>query len=212
MKKSEETKNKIIEAFLKAMSVQPWEKIGVTALCQEVGITRSTFYLYFSDIPDLMDQLQAALLADFDCMNHQVCQPAAMHFPDQFDYAPQPELLAWFAFCERHRSAIIALLDPVNGSKPFYTAMSEKLEDYLQAMMDRDGMPRDPLRSYFLHLCSELYILSARTWLTHPQEVFHSLDEAVHLVNAARVGSCYLSWKSRNDPDFDAKMKIGGMK
>ena len=37
------------------------EELSVRAICQRAGVNRSTFYLHFSDVYDMMDQFEAAM-------------------------------------------------------------------------------------------------------------------------------------------------------
>ena len=37
------------------------EELSVRAICQRAGVNRSTFYLHFSDVYDMMDKFEAAM-------------------------------------------------------------------------------------------------------------------------------------------------------
>ena len=45
------------DALLELLEEQPFEKITVAALCRQAEITRATFYLHFSDINAVLDEL-----------------------------------------------------------------------------------------------------------------------------------------------------------
>ena len=51
------TKRAIMEAFIKLLGEHPLDKITVKDIVEECGVNRNTFYYYFQDIYDLLDQL-----------------------------------------------------------------------------------------------------------------------------------------------------------
>ena len=48
--KSEQTRTKIADTFLKLSTQKKWDKISVKEICSEASITRGTFYQYFNDL------------------------------------------------------------------------------------------------------------------------------------------------------------------
>ena len=54
------------DALLELLEEQPFEKITVAALCRQAEITRATFYLHFSDINAVLDELldEALMVAE----------------------------------------------------------------------------------------------------------------------------------------------------
>lgn len=45
----------IKDAFIKLVKEEPYSKITITQICREADITRSTFYLHFSSITDVLN-------------------------------------------------------------------------------------------------------------------------------------------------------------
>ena len=62
------TKEIVKDAFLELLRDTPYEKITVTALCRQAGITRATFYLHYDNIDDVLNELldDALRLTEFD--------------------------------------------------------------------------------------------------------------------------------------------------
>lgn len=56
--RSQETQAKIETAFLKKLSKKNISKITVKELCEEVGITRSSFYGHYEDVYDLFKKIE----------------------------------------------------------------------------------------------------------------------------------------------------------
>lgn len=92
--KSEQTKQNIIDTYLKLIPSKCWDKITVKELCAQANITRGTFYQYYSDIYDLMEQIENTLLDDVNRFYNAASksQPSSSYstgkFEDSFDYAP----------------------------------------------------------------------------------------------------------------------------
>ena len=51
------TKTIIRDAFLEELSVMPFEKVTVARVCRGAGIPRSTFYIHYSGLTDVVDEL-----------------------------------------------------------------------------------------------------------------------------------------------------------
>ena len=54
------TNNRIEHAFLQLLSAKSIDKISVSELCKNAEICRSSFYLHYSDIYDLMQKIEVA--------------------------------------------------------------------------------------------------------------------------------------------------------
>lgn len=215
--KSENTKRHIVSSFLLLMEEKPWDRISVIEICRKADITRGTFYQYFGDIYDLVEQLEHSLLADLKerfsgVPRHVYSKSRPEDFLTKFDYSPPASFLTWFAFCRDHRDAMMALLHTQNGDPYFIKKLKTILRESIETDMDRDGTANDYLRSHFLTVFMELHILSARTWLeSREQEDYLSVEDIVNLLNTMRVGSVYLSYKSVSDPSFEERMAPGSL-
>lgn len=211
--KSEVTKKKIIDSYLELIPRKKWDKITVKELCVQAGITRGTFYQYFNDIYDMMEQIEEPMLDD---LNHRYqslpAKQAAIYPPEQFnqrfEYGPPKELFVWFNFCKKYHNAVAVLLDPRNGDTYFVKKLKTILTEHINRIMDCDGMPKDSLREHFTKIFLELHFLSARSWLDSTNDTFLATDEIINLLNTMRVGANYLSYKQLTAPDFNDKMNF----
>lgn len=210
--KSRQTKQHIIMAYLALIRSKKWDKISVIEICKKAEITRGTFYQYFGDIFDLMEQLEGDLLEDLK-ERYAHCLPVhgrivtREKFPDQFDYSPPEIFLVWFGFCREHREAMLSLLDRKYGDSYFVKKLKVILREKLEEMMDSDGHARDELRVHFVEVFVELHLLSAQSWLAPETDDYLSVEDIVNLLNTMRVGAGYLHWKNAMDSDYKDKMK-----
>lgn len=214
--KSEHTKQKIIDTYLSLIQTKKWDRITVKDLCSSAGITRGTFYQYYSSIYELTDYLEDTLIQDITERYERYSTASPEPFPieeflTRFNCEPPLHLLAWFDFCKDNRAAVSALLHPVNGEPYFEIKLRTLLEHSIRKMMDDDGLPHDELRNYFLRIFTELHFLSARTWLSSEGDSFLSVSEIVNLLNVMRVGAGYLTYKTQTNPDFSSHFsKLAG--
>lgn len=61
----QETEERIIGVFIELLQKKTLEKITVSELCKGSGINRSSFYLHFTDVYNLMDRVEERLAIYF---------------------------------------------------------------------------------------------------------------------------------------------------
>lgn len=211
--KSIQTKQHIILSYLALMRLKKWDKISVIEICKKAEITRGTFYQYFGDIYDLIEQLENELLEDLKdryaacCLRKRALIPVEK-FLEKFEYTPPEIFLAWFEFCKDHKEAMLSLLDRKFGDTYFVKKMKVIIKNIIEEMMDSEGTAKDELRAHFVEVFVELHLLSVQTWLSSETEEFLSVEDIVNLLNTMRVGAMYLTWKRNVDLEFQEKMKI----
>lgn len=52
------TKKLIFEAFLELLEKNPIEKISISDVCRDADVNRSTFYKYYSDLPQVLSEIE----------------------------------------------------------------------------------------------------------------------------------------------------------
>ena len=200
--KSAQTKRHIVSSFLRLMDKKPWEKITVIEICRQADITRGTFYQYFGDIYDLVEQLEESLLNDLKTRLGSVSRHSGIRyrtedFLTKYDATPPRSFLAWFEFCRDHRDAVIALLDRKNGDAYFVKKLKVLLKTSIEEVMDADATANDDLRAHFVSVFLDLHLLGAQSWLeADPSENdYLSVEDIVNILNTMRVGAQYLAWR-----------------
>lgn len=94
---TQQTVNRLKEAFWKLYETKPIEKISVRQITELAGYNHATFYLYFSSVRDVRDQIEDDLIAQRDlilkqCMHDGTLPSIAPHMqmPSQSEAAQQP--------------------------------------------------------------------------------------------------------------------------
>lgn len=60
------TRMLIRQAFTQLLAQKPIQSISIKELCELAGINRGTFYAHYTDVYDLLQQMEAEMLADFE--------------------------------------------------------------------------------------------------------------------------------------------------
>lgn len=204
-KKSEQTKTNIIQAYIHLMAKKSWDRITVKELCVEAAITRGTFYQYYNSIYDLMEQIEQPLLQELEDKYRKTGlhtkRPAEMKpFRAATDCAPPASFSYWLQLCQENKETMRALLSE-NGDQYFVSKTKVILGEYINQMMNYDGMPEDGLRSHFHKAFVELHLLTARTWLSSDEVEFLSMNEILSVLNTLRVGANYMSYLDKAEKD-----------
>lgn len=90
------TKNKLKQALIDLSETIPFPEITVKDLCQKAGLSRSTFYVYYSNTREILDELQLETIAE--AYMDRIYQPDKAHI-DGMKYALE------------HRSKLKLLMD-----------------------------------------------------------------------------------------------------
>ena len=71
------TKMLIRRAFTDLLRQKPLQSISVRELCSKAGINRSTFYAHYSDVYDLLNQIEEEMLAELRVALEPLLRPEA---------------------------------------------------------------------------------------------------------------------------------------
>ncbi len=138
---SEITRQNLIDAFCFLAAKKPVAKITIRELVEKAGYNRGTFYRYFRDIYDVLEQVESLVL-------RQVAENFRLNIkPENFEQT----FLAAFTKIQRERAAYFdVLLCPENQAR-----FAEKLlEEISPTFMETFRLPLDEVRSKYL---TEIY-------------------------------------------------------
>ena len=66
------TRQAIIDAFWELALEQGIDKVTISAVTKKANLNRGTFYVYFTDMPELLSQVEADLIHDFQNRMEQI--------------------------------------------------------------------------------------------------------------------------------------------
>ena len=190
MQKSEMTCDSILQGYIKLLDSTHFDKVTVRALCGEVGIVRSTFYTYFSDIYEVIQTIEDNLISAFmrvdqaDCIEPEFDQRLRTEWG--FPIEPSPGFYRWFDCCLENWDALRAMIGP-HGDPYFVQKFRRTLTDHVTHLMHADRMPDDELRRGYTESMVEVHFILVRNWMLHENTSLNAARIAV-ILNSMRVG------------------------
>lgn len=189
--KSERTRRRIIASYLALLDHMDFDKVPVSSICKEAQIVRSTFYVYFSDIYELIQLIEDEVLEALDHADDQTDE--ALEFNANraktdwgFPIPPPFSLSKWVLICEEQGLTLQAMLGP-HGDQYFVQKLRKQLERHIRKTMNHDGMPRDKLREGFVPAMVDAHLALIRSWLLDEDSDL-SPAMIVTILNTMRVG------------------------
>lgn len=122
-----QTKQTLVDAFWKLYREKGIEKITVGEIAATAGYNRSTFYEYFSDVPEMLRQIEDAILEEMQ-----------FGIPDD-EKIPIDEVVAIF---ERNADALSLLLGE-HGDFSFFFRVRGRMKDAFHALAKQNGVEVD---------------------------------------------------------------------
>lgn len=136
-KKTEKTKEKIITALIELMQIKNIKQINVSELCREAQINRSTFYLHYHDIADLLEKTKnetiETLLIKVKANKNQI---QSIHKQDGvMMILTYQDILNAFRNVEEKKALVTSLLSD-QGDPQFYNELRHELRDLMRFFLD----------------------------------------------------------------------------
>ena len=124
-KRSARTRAAIYDAFVDLIEQKGFDAISITDITRKAKVNRSTFYLHFKDKLDLVIQMQAEIIQDFETI---LFQTLAMNIADinKLD-APLPVVVSLFSYFKEHAKVISALLE-LKGEISFQAQLKKTIQ------------------------------------------------------------------------------------
>lgn len=167
-KKTEQTKADIREAFWRFYAESPIEKVSVRQVCELAGYNRATFYLYFQDIYDLLESIEAELLAGMTACVESCMQRLEKNSGKLALMAALKEVIIFY---ERNKRYIVVLLGP-QGDPAFTIRLKDALKPLWRRYVitqtgDHTEQELDLMLEYTLS--GTLFMVSR--WLAEPGDI-----------------------------------------
>lgn len=172
--KTEQTKYDIKCAFLQLLETKKFEDITVREISDLSGYHRSTFYLYFKNVNDVLWQVEKDLLDDFrDFLRAELTrvQPRTI---DDF------VRVVVYALRSRHRPDItqpIFLLMGDNGDHAFLNALKSHIKENMADLEQVNKMIDDDEKDYLIEFFASGAIAIVKKWFENGMNI--PIEQAV---------------------------------
>lgn len=169
------------EAFYTLYEDNPVNRISVSALCAEAGYSRGAFYSYYTDIYDLLEVLELALLDDLGPIYalkqdaDSLARLRAGNVPDN--------CVDWFRKCYANKRFLYSLIGK-HGDPAFQFKLKKSLRESLRRVAMFDGVQDDD-RTRALMEYQLSGIIGVLIYYFEHEEVFDA-EEASEVVNTMR--------------------------
>lgn len=153
------TRMLIRRALMSLLAQKPIQSISVKELCELAGINRSTFYAHYTDLHDLLQQIEDEMFADFEKALETLYQPGTA--------GPEPVAVTTEVFqCLKDNSDLCTVTLSDYGDKAFALKLLQRgreccVENYLQYF--KGASPRQV--EYYYAFVSAGCIGLLRRWL-----------------------------------------------
>ncbi len=153
------TKSLLLQGLIQLMETKDIKDISVKELSDLADINRGTFYLHYSDVYDMLAQLEDELFNEFYEIIDRTLKPdTALH-------TPRVTLLEIFSFLERHREVAKAMMSP-HGDLAFVNRVKNMVKERLDSILKASRAASDGcyLEAFAVSGC----IGVIETWLAQP--------------------------------------------
>lgn len=179
------------EALLKLLEEKEYEYITVKEICMRAGVNRSTFYLHYDSINDILDECMENADREFKkafSVNHKT-------FASQIYYLPEDELILI------NDKFIMPYLNYVKNNRAMYKAaymhrkclgseerMNHMSEGIIKPILSRFHIPEDEHKYWIKFYISGCHAI-IQEWLTGDckEPVEKIMDIMVRLIKPYRV-------------------------
>lgn len=151
-----DTERRIIEAFAALLSEKEMEKITVSEICRMTGIHRTSFYLHFQDVYDLMDKLDLYLSA-------QYLDIFTENSDENYDLSERFGIM--FSFIAKNMNFYKAYIPLGTELKFFDAVLSKEAKANKEQIIERYGFTDDEELEYHTHFFTAGITAMIYRWL-----------------------------------------------
>lgn len=192
-KKTYQTRLKIMDAYIELMQTKDFDTITVKSIAEKAGVTRGTFYLYFTDIYEMITYIEDTLLDEMpSTITIRQYNVDPLSFPSYEVCQDNEWEREWFNYYKQYHTYFNTLLGP-HGDASFKGKIKKLLQSTLKIKMKQDGMPEDDFQKYFMELIPDLFLILANEWTKNTESCSLDIDAVMEIISTIRIGSLYSS-------------------
>ena len=169
---TEQTRANLREAFWNLYAERPIERISVREITDRAGYNRATFYLYYHDVYEVLEEIEDALLGGLArLVNDRLLQG------DRLDFSQHMGVILRMA--QEYRGYFEVLIGE-KGDPTF----SRRFKEVVAPLLERFVLPSEGLTQQESHVLLEFYlsgiVAAVSTWLSEPDPM--SIDQLIDLI------------------------------
>ena len=184
---------KVFHALIELTKTKNIETITVKAITTQANISRGTFYLYFSDIEQVIQTIEKFLLDKMPRIAEycNLSEPRSFpDFPSLEDCTNNAWEEAWFLYFQTYQEPLNTLLGP-HGDGSFYLKLKKAIMKELNQHMLFDGFTNDAMSKYFQSLYADTFLILAQEWTQKKYNDNLDVQSLSSIAATIRIGSQY---------------------
>ncbi len=190
---TETTRKNLMDAFWKLYQTKPVEKISVREITDIAGYNRGTFYLYFKDVYDVLENIENDLLKVIEQESERYSEIFSNDISHNDLSAVTTAAIEIFERCEY--KPFILLSD--RGDLRFEQAIKEKMHINLEEGLLTHSEIDDVTREYIIHFVISGVLGIIKKWYSDGMVI--PVEEHLAAVCNVLFGSRYILKKSLCD-------------
>ena len=169
---TEQTRANLRQAFWELYAEKPVEKISVREITDRAGYNRATFYLYYHDVYELLEEIESTVLGNIErLVNERLLKGEKLEFSQHMNLI--------LRLAQRSRDYTRVLLGP-HGDPAF----SNRLKEIISPLVDRFFLPEAELDEQARRVVREFYLSGIlaiiRTWTAEENPM--PIDQLINLL------------------------------
>ena len=147
---TEQTKQNLIDAFWELYSEKDIQQISVREITERAGYNRSTFYIYFSNVDDVLSYIISRLLdqARNVCEKHTTMNHDQAILEDVFEERTLQEYLRFFEDNNRYLSVMFAKMQMPLFAKEFWNFIQPHQAVYADSLSEEQRKELEYIAEY----------------------------------------------------------------
>lgn len=195
-RKAATTQLRIIDSVLALMETRGIDKVNVTDVVKDAGITRSTFYAYFDDVYDVLGYVEEQIIAHLPGPNDETALLPSddPRTPPSAEQCKAPAWYKeWFDYMSYFHDQLRILLGPY-GNPQFPHKLRRAIRRAHRKEMCAEGFVDDASQDIMLNALAEFQLRIAKDLVNSPapEERSFMAETSAALLNTIRVGGWYL--------------------
>ena len=166
-----QTKKNIMDAFWQLYKAGGISKVSVTRICSLAGYNRSTFYVYFQDIYEVLDEIEAMIITPEEFSSLVLSNIL-------YENDKTKSIKMMLGLFENNCEYFPVLLGP-NGDPAFREKLLEKLAPAVSSMLGLSLQANRKLK-YIMEYQSSAVLTTIVKWYQYGKDI--SVDELISLL------------------------------
>lgn len=154
-------------ALISLLKKKPFEYITISELCNEAGVNRSTFYLHYENIGDLLNETAKYLIDDF--VSYFTAEKNSFNFDfstrerDQLNFISDKYLIPYLTYIKDNKEVFATLMS--NGKSLGFDKTYERMfENIFNPILERFNYPEEDRKYVMMYYLNGINAINT-VWL-----------------------------------------------